>query len=166
MGLHSIWIMHQSQWPRDLRRRSWLLGWWDHGFKYCLRHVCLSLSFCVVLSCVGRGLVTGWSLIQSSPTEGLRNTLRNLPCEAAKALTRTVEPLMNECIKCMLLLPKFNQVEMHWQILVKFPKLYLMKICSLVLELLHLYGWMDGCDFSRHSAELQMHLIKQICMFY
>jgi predicted amidohydrolase len=29
----------------------------DRGFKFRLRHGCLSLSFYVVLSCVGRGLV-------------------------------------------------------------------------------------------------------------
>jgi hypothetical protein len=30
----------------------------DHGFESRLRHGCLSASFCVVLSCVGRGLAT------------------------------------------------------------------------------------------------------------
>jgi hypothetical protein len=30
----------------------------DRGFKSYLKHGCLSLSFCVVLSCVGRGLAT------------------------------------------------------------------------------------------------------------
>jgi hypothetical protein len=30
----------------------------DHGFESHLGHGCLSLSFYVVLSCVGRGLVT------------------------------------------------------------------------------------------------------------
>jgi hypothetical protein len=32
---------------------------WDRGFESRLRHGCLSASFCVVLSCVGRGLATG-----------------------------------------------------------------------------------------------------------
>jgi hypothetical protein len=30
----------------------------DHGFESCVRHGCLSSSLYVVLSCVGRGLVT------------------------------------------------------------------------------------------------------------
>jgi hypothetical protein len=30
----------------------------DRGFESRLRHGCLSASFCVVLSCVGRGLTT------------------------------------------------------------------------------------------------------------
>jgi hypothetical protein len=40
------------------------LGCWDRGFESRLMHGCLSASFCVVLSCVGRGLATGWSLVQ------------------------------------------------------------------------------------------------------
>jgi hypothetical protein len=49
----------RSQWPCGLRRGSWPVGCWDRGFESCLRHGCLSASFCVVLSCVGRGLATG-----------------------------------------------------------------------------------------------------------
>jgi hypothetical protein len=36
----------------------------DRGFESRLRHRCLSLYFYVVLSCVGKGLATGWSLVQ------------------------------------------------------------------------------------------------------
>jgi hypothetical protein len=54
----------RSQWPCGLRRGSWQVGCWDHGFESRLRHRCLSASFCVVLSCVVRGLATGWSLVQ------------------------------------------------------------------------------------------------------
>jgi hypothetical protein len=48
-----------SQWPRNLRRRPSSLGQWDRGFKSRLRHGCLFLSFCVILSCVSRGLCDG-----------------------------------------------------------------------------------------------------------
>jgi hypothetical protein len=53
-----------EQWPCGLRRGSWPVGCWDRGLESRLRHGCLSASFCVVLSCVGRGLATGWSLVQ------------------------------------------------------------------------------------------------------
>jgi hypothetical protein len=32
---------------------------WDHGFESHSRHGCVSAFFCVVLSCVGRGLASG-----------------------------------------------------------------------------------------------------------
>jgi hypothetical protein len=35
------------------------LGYWDRGFESLSRHGCLSLCFCAVLSCVGRGLCDG-----------------------------------------------------------------------------------------------------------
>jgi hypothetical protein len=49
----------RSQWPCGLRRGSWPVGCWDREFESRSRHGCLSASFCVVLSCVGRGLATG-----------------------------------------------------------------------------------------------------------
>jgi hypothetical protein len=64
------WILLQvlatdrSQWPRGLRRTPWWIGHWDREFESRKWHECLSLSFCVVLSCVGRGLSSGWSAIQ------------------------------------------------------------------------------------------------------
>jgi hypothetical protein len=36
----------------------------DRKFESRLRHGCLSSSFYVGLSCVGRGLATGWSLVK------------------------------------------------------------------------------------------------------
>jgi hypothetical protein len=36
----------------------------DHGFESRSRYGCLSSFVCVVLSCVGRGLATGWSLVK------------------------------------------------------------------------------------------------------
>jgi hypothetical protein len=36
----------------------------DRGFEYRLRYGCLSSSFHGVLSCVGRGVATSWSLVQ------------------------------------------------------------------------------------------------------
>jgi hypothetical protein len=53
----------RSKWPCGLRRGSWPVGCWDRGVESRSRHGCLSLV-CVVLSCVGRGLATGWSLVQ------------------------------------------------------------------------------------------------------
>jgi hypothetical protein len=49
----------RSRWPRGLRRWSWPLGYWDCGFESHTRHGCLSLCFCVVLSCLSRGLCDG-----------------------------------------------------------------------------------------------------------
>jgi hypothetical protein len=37
----------------------WPVGCWDRGLESRSKHGCLSASFCVVLSCVGRGLATG-----------------------------------------------------------------------------------------------------------
>jgi hypothetical protein len=54
----------RSQWPCSLRRGSWPVGCWDRGFESRSRLGCLSASSCFVLSCVGRGLATDWSLVQ------------------------------------------------------------------------------------------------------
>jgi hypothetical protein len=69
------------------------LGYSDRGFESLSRHGSLSVCFCVVLSFVGRSLQRAdhWS------KEVLLSVLirsRNLRCEAAKVLTRTVDPLM------------------------------------------------------------------------
>jgi hypothetical protein len=60
----SISTICRSQWPCGLRHGAWPVGCWDRGFESGARHGCLSASFCVVLSCVGRGLATGCSLVQ------------------------------------------------------------------------------------------------------
>jgi hypothetical protein len=57
-------VLCRSQLPCGLRRGYWPVGCCDHGFESRSRYECLSSSFCVVLSCVGRGLATGWSLVQ------------------------------------------------------------------------------------------------------
>jgi hypothetical protein len=49
----------RSRWPRGLRRRFWPIGCWDRGSESRSRHGFLSLRFCVVLSCIGRGLCDG-----------------------------------------------------------------------------------------------------------
>jgi hypothetical protein len=66
MGFINLTIPYgsRSQWPCGLRRGSWPVGCWDRGFESRSRQGCLSAFFCVVLSCVGRGLATGWSLVQ------------------------------------------------------------------------------------------------------
>jgi hypothetical protein len=48
----------------------------DRVFESRLRHGCLSSSFYIVLSCVGRGLGTGWWLVWRSTTM-CRNRLGN-----------------------------------------------------------------------------------------
>jgi hypothetical protein len=96
-GVYRDCFMHnfcQSRWPRGLRRSSWPLGYCNRGFEFRSRHGCFSLCFCVVLSCVGRGL---WRRADHSSKEVLPCVLirsRSLRCEAAKILTGTVEPLM------------------------------------------------------------------------
>jgi hypothetical protein len=52
-------VKGRSQWPRGLTHRFWPLGYWDNGLESRSRHGCFSLCFCVVLSCVGRGLCDG-----------------------------------------------------------------------------------------------------------
>jgi len=37
---------------------------WDHKYKCHLKHGCISMFFCAMLSCAGTALVMGWSLIQ------------------------------------------------------------------------------------------------------
>jgi hypothetical protein len=46
----------RSRWLRVLKRMSWPFRYWDHGVESRSGHGCLSLCFCVVLSCGGRGL--------------------------------------------------------------------------------------------------------------
>jgi hypothetical protein len=53
---YSIVKINQTYTPDKPPLRQSGLGCWDHGFEYSLRHGCLSSYFCVVLSCVGRGL--------------------------------------------------------------------------------------------------------------
>jgi hypothetical protein len=77
---------------RGLRRRSSLCGrrsWVQIPLKTWM----LVLIFCVVSSCVGRGLCKG---LISRPKESYQvsNKIKKTPvCEAAKVLSRTVEPL-------------------------------------------------------------------------
>jgi hypothetical protein len=57
----SLLVPVPTQWPRCLRRGPCTL---DRGFESRLGYWCLSLYLYVVLSCVGRGLATSWSLVQ------------------------------------------------------------------------------------------------------
>jgi hypothetical protein len=67
------------------------------------------LCFCVVLCCPVQveAFATGSLLVKRSPTECL-NRLRNLRCEAAKVLTRTVEPLMMMMMMMILILNSYS----------------------------------------------------------
>jgi hypothetical protein len=87
-----------SGWPRRLKCRLCLLGYWDHGFEYRSRHGCLSLCFCVALYCVGRGLCG--ELITRAILPYVLIRLRDVRCESVKDLTRTVEPLMMMIMNC------------------------------------------------------------------
>jgi hypothetical protein len=64
----------RSRWPRGLRRRYWLLGYWARGFESCSRYECLSLCVRVVCSCVGRGICDGIITRPKSPTKCLKIT--------------------------------------------------------------------------------------------
>jgi hypothetical protein len=52
------------------------------------------ICFCVVLSCVGRGLCDGLITRLKESYQMSKNRLRNLRCEAAKVLAKNVEPIM------------------------------------------------------------------------
>jgi hypothetical protein len=64
----------RSRWQPGLERRTWSLSYWGRGFKSSSGHGCLSVCYCVVLSCVGRGFCNGLILVQRSPTACLRIT--------------------------------------------------------------------------------------------
>jgi hypothetical protein len=64
-------LISWSRWPRGLRLRFWPLSCWDRGFESRSRHGCLSLCFCVVLSCAGRVFAKRWSLVQKRPNKCL-----------------------------------------------------------------------------------------------
>jgi hypothetical protein len=64
-------IQSLSQWPCGLRRRSWPFGYCDRGFESRSRHGCFGLCFCVMFSCVGRGLCDGLIIRPRSLTKCL-----------------------------------------------------------------------------------------------
>jgi hypothetical protein len=76
------------RWQRGLRRRSYLPGHWNPGFESHTRLGCC--VFCVVLSCVGRGLCDGL-ITHPKESYSVLIRLRRIRCEAAKVLTRIVE---------------------------------------------------------------------------
>jgi hypothetical protein len=66
-----------------------------HGHQDCgpeshSRHGCLSMS-CVMLSCLGTGLVTGCSVIQRSPTKHLQS-LKTSHMWGGQGPSKTVQP--------------------------------------------------------------------------
>jgi hypothetical protein len=77
-----------------LRRMSWPLGCRNWRFESRWGHGCLSIVFiCCVVLCRQRPLRRADHLSERVlPCVLIR--LRNLPCEAAKVLTRTVQTLM------------------------------------------------------------------------
>jgi hypothetical protein len=72
----------RAVWGVDLGRSDT-----DRGFESRSRHGCLSLSFCVMLSYVGRCLATSWSLVQES-YQVCKYIKKTPKCEAAKFLQR------------------------------------------------------------------------------
>jgi hypothetical protein len=75
---------------------DWIAWCWGRGFRSCLRHGFLSLSFCVVLSCVGTGLASGWSkktywlsklFIISESNSDLEQVTRNNPYSWRRRIT-------------------------------------------------------------------------------
>jgi hypothetical protein len=52
-----LWSYSRSQWPFGLRRKYLPLGYGDRGFECRTRHGRLYPSFCILLSCRGRGLI-------------------------------------------------------------------------------------------------------------
>jgi hypothetical protein len=69
---HPPWFVHPNITcvPVSMAERSKAfyslrpLEHWDRRFESCFGHGCVSAYFCVVLSCVGRGLASGWSPVQ------------------------------------------------------------------------------------------------------
>lgn len=66
--IYMMWVLKkyicQSHWLHALKHGSPPLEYWDYGFESCSRCGCLSLSFCVVLSCGGKSLLSDWSPVQ------------------------------------------------------------------------------------------------------
>jgi hypothetical protein len=71
-----------------MRRRYWLLVYWDRGFESRSIHGCLYLCFCVVLSCLCDGLIT----CPKESYQVILIRLRTVRCEAVKVFTMTAEP--------------------------------------------------------------------------
>jgi hypothetical protein len=66
--LKNVWMVSllvcRFYWQRVLRHVLSSLEHWDFGFESCSRHGYVSAFLCVVFSCVGRGLASGWSPVQ------------------------------------------------------------------------------------------------------
>jgi hypothetical protein len=75
------------------KRKSWQHCYLHRGFESRSRHGCLSLCFCVMLSCIVVPLSQAYHLSKGVLSSVLI-ILRNLRCEAAMTLTGIVEPLM------------------------------------------------------------------------
>jgi hypothetical protein len=100
--------LHHSNYNSvSVATRTEALGYWDRGFESRSRHGCLSLCFCVVLSCVGRGLcgalITCLKESYQVPSSILMR-LRNLRCEADFVFTKTADPLMIIIIIIMIVM--------------------------------------------------------------
>jgi hypothetical protein len=63
---------------------SWLVKHWDHGFESHLRHGCFFTSFCVVLSCIDRGLTMGQLRPTSKGSKKMFKNVKNLVEEFSK----------------------------------------------------------------------------------
>jgi hypothetical protein len=112
----------RSQWPRGLRRRPSSLGRWDHGFESRLRHGCLSSWFCIVLSCVGRGLCDGLITRPNKSYQCLNKIKTPSVCEAAKVLSRTVDGsiLLNDAFSVTRLYSVVDRTVSEWRWIGKY----------------------------------------------
>jgi hypothetical protein len=69
--LWNLKIDCRSRWSRGLRRSSCPIRYWDRGFEFRSVHGFLSLCFCAVLFCIGRGLCDGLIALKRSPSKCL-----------------------------------------------------------------------------------------------
>jgi hypothetical protein len=71
---------------------GWSLERLNRGFESRLRHGCLSSSFCVMLSCVGRGFCDGLIIRPKESYQVSKQIKKPRVCEASKVHARTIEP--------------------------------------------------------------------------
>jgi len=95
--------MGRSRWPRSLKCRTTTFAYWDCGFEFRRKHVCLSVVS--VVCCQVEVCATGRSLVQGSPVECVcvsfivircNNSPLQLQCEGRKVKTKKKEKKRKE----------------------------------------------------------------------